>query len=51
MLLLKCAKCGSLKSKLIKRQEGGEILSSLGLKTPLSKILLFGDVFFSNAIP
>ena len=46
MLSSKCAKCCSLKSKFIKKQEGSEILSSLGLETPLSKVLLFGDILF-----
>ena len=46
MILLKCAKCCSLKSKFINKQEGSEIFSSLGLETPLSKVLLFGDVFY-----
>ena len=38
MLLLKCAVCDNKKSKLIKQQEAIELLSSLGIKTPLSKI-------------
>ena len=40
MLLLKCAVCDNKKSKLIKQQEASELLSSLGIKTPLSKIPL-----------
>ena len=40
MLLLKCAVCDNKKSKLIKQQEAIELLSSLGIKTPLSKIPL-----------
>ena len=40
MSLLKCALCGSKKSIFIKEQEVKGILSSLGLKTPLSKIPL-----------
>ena len=32
--------------KFIKIQEASGILSSLGLKTALSKILLFGDILF-----
>ena len=39
MRLLKCAVCDSKKSKFIKQQEASEFLSSLGIKTPLSKIL------------
>ena len=46
MLLLKCAICGSKKSRFIKKHKGSEILSSLGLKTPLSKVSLFGDILF-----
>ena len=46
MILSKCAICGSRKSKFIKKQEEKEILSSLGIKTRLSKIPLLGDVFF-----
>ena len=38
MLLLKCAVCGSKKSKFIKEQEAKGLLSSLGIRTPLSKI-------------
>ena len=44
MVLPKCAICGSIKSRFIKKQEASETLSSLGFKTPLSKILLFGDI-------
>ena len=45
MILSKCAICGSRKSKLIKKQQAKGVLSSLGIKTPLSKIALFGDDF------
>ena len=45
MLLSKCAVCGNKKSRFIKEQEAKGLLSSLGLKTPLSKIPLFGDIF------
>ena len=44
MVLPKCAICDSTKSRFIKKQEASETLSSLGFKTPLSKILLFGDI-------
>ena len=37
---------GSKKSKFIKKQEANGIFSSLGVKTPLSKIPLLGDVLF-----
>ena len=46
MILSKCAICGSKKSKFIKKQEGKGILSSLGIKTPITKIPLLGDVLF-----
>ena len=46
MILSKCAICGSKKSKFIKKQEAKGILSSLGIKTPLSKIPLLGYVLF-----
>ena len=46
MILSKCAICGSRKSKFIKKQDAKGILSSLGIKTPLSKIPLLGDVLF-----
>ena len=46
MLLSKCDICGSKKSRFIKEQEASGLLSSLGIKTPLSKIPLFGDILF-----
>ena len=42
----KCADCGIKKSRFVKEQEVKELLSSLGLKTGLSKVTLFGDIFF-----
>ena len=46
MILSKFAICGSRKPKFIKKQEANGILSSLGIKIPLSKIPLLGDVSF-----
>ena len=46
MILSKCAICGSKKSKFIKKQEASELLSKVGIKTPLSKIPILGDVLF-----
>ena len=46
MILSKCALCGSKKSKFIKKQEASGLLSKLGIKTPLSKIPILGDVLF-----
>ena len=42
----KCADCGNEKSRFVKEQEAKWLLSSLGLKTWLSKIALFGDILF-----
>ena len=36
IILSKCAKCGSKKSRFIKNQEEKGLLSNLGIKTPLS---------------
>ena len=47
MILSKCAICDSKKSKFIKKQEGKGLLSNLGIRTPLSKIPLLGDVSFN----
>ena len=44
MLLWKCVVCDSKKCKFIKEQEAGGLLSSLGIKTPLSKIPLVGPL-------
>ena len=46
MILSKRAICDSKKSKFVKKQEAKGILSKLGIKTPLSKIPLLGDVLF-----
>ena len=46
MLSLKCAICGSKKSRFMKEQEAKEFLSNIGLKTPLSKIPILHDVLF-----
>ena len=42
----KCTECGFKKSRFVKKQEVKGLLSSLGLKTRLSKKPLFGDIFF-----
>ena len=46
MILSKCAICGSKKSKFINKQEAKGLLSKLGIKTPLNKIPLPGDILF-----
>ena len=40
----KCAVCGLKKSRFVKEEEAKGLLSSLGLKTPLNKIPLLGDI-------
>ena len=45
MILSKCAICDSKKSKFIKKQEAKGLLSNLGIRTPLGKIPLLGDIF------
>ena len=44
MILSKCAICGSKKSKFIKEQQAKGLLSNLGLRTPLNKIPVLGDI-------
>ena len=46
MILSECAICGSKKSRFIKKQEPKGLLSKLGIKTPLSKVPLLGDILF-----
>ena len=46
MILSKCAICSSKKSKFMKQQEAKGLLSKLGIKTPLSKIPILGDILF-----
>ena len=47
MVLSKCAICGSTKSRIIKNQEAKGLLSNLGVRTPLSKVPIVGDILFS----
>ena len=47
MMLSKCAICGSRKSRFIKKQEVKGLLSKLGVRTPLSKVPVLGDILFS----
>ena len=48
MILSKCTICGAKKSKFIKDvenlQEAKGLLSNLGIRTPLSKFQILGDV-------
>ena len=49
MMLSRCAICGSKKSKFIylfKEQQAKRLLSNLGLRTPLNKIPVLGDILF-----
>ena len=46
MILSKCAICGSKKSKFFKKQEVKGLLSKLGIKTPLTKVPILGDILF-----
>ena len=46
MGLSKCAICGSKKSRFIKNQEAKGLLSNLGLRTPLGKLPILGDILF-----
>ena len=46
MLSSKCAVYRSKKSRFIKEQETKALLSSLGLKIPLNKILMLGHILF-----
>ena len=46
MILSQCAICNSNKSKFINKQEAKGLLSKLGIKTPLGKIPILGDILF-----
>ena len=41
----KCSVCGTKKSRFVKEQDTKGLLSNLGIKTPLSKILLLNFCF------
>ena len=45
MIQSNCANCRSKKSRFIKEQQAMGILSNLGIKTPLSKVLLLNILF------
>ena len=42
----KCSDCENKKSRFIKEQEAKGLLSNLGIKTPLNKIPILGDILF-----
>ena len=46
MVLSKWAICGSKKPRFIKNQEAKRLLSNLGVRTPLSKVPILGDILF-----
>ena len=46
IILSTCDICGSKKSKFIKEQEPKGLLSNLGLRRPLNKIPVLGDILF-----
>jgi len=45
MMLSKCPICKKGKSRFVKQQEAAGLLSSLGIKTPLSKVPLLNVLF------
>ena len=45
-LLSKCSVCNSKNSEFLKEEEARELLSSLGIRTSLSKIPLVGPLLF-----
>ena len=46
MILSRCAICNTKKCKFIKKQEAKALLSKLGIKTPLNKTPILGDILF-----
>ena len=46
LLLSKYEICGSKKSRFIKNQEAKGLLNNLGLRKPLSKVPILGDILF-----
>ena len=45
-MLSKCSVCGSKKSRFIKNQEAKGLLSNLGVRAPLRKVPILGDILF-----
>ena len=50
MVLSKCAICDSKKSRFIKNEEAKGLLSNLGVRIPLSKVPILGDILFYMCI-
>ena len=44
MILSRCAICNAKNCRFIKKQEAKGLLSKLGIKTPLSKMSILGDI-------
>ena len=44
MILSNCSICGSKKSRFIKNQEAKGLLGNLGIRAPLSKVVILGDI-------
>ena len=45
-ILSKCAICGSKKSRFTKDQEAKELLRNLVFRTPLSEVIILGNILF-----
>ena len=45
-ILSKCAICGSKKSRFTKDQEAKGLLRNLVFRTPLSEVIILGDILF-----
>ena len=45
MIQSSCAVCGSKKSRFIKEHQAMELLSNLGIRTPLSQVSLLNVLF------
>ena len=46
MALSKCAICDGKKSRFIKNQEAKGLLNNFGVRKPLSKVPILGDILF-----
>ena len=46
VVLSKCAICGSKKSRFVKNQEAKGLLRNLGIRTPLRKVPILGDILY-----
>ena len=42
----RCVVCGTKKPRIVKKEQAKILLRNLGLKTPLSKVPLLGDILF-----